>query len=196
MVMIELTTNKEWIRMKKKLGIIIGTIAGAAILGTGVYYSNADEATPKLDGDKIKSMVQEQYDGQITEFELETDRHKAVYEVEVTNKNVEYDLELDGDSGEVLKENKKEINQTKNGNSEQAQINAAKEKLISMEEAKSIAKKQFDGKVMSMELDGDDNQFIYEIELRNGKKEAEFEIHAENGEILKQEIEIEDDHDF
>lgn len=84
MVMIELTTNKEWIRMKKKLGIIIGTIAGAAILGTGVYYSNADEATPKLDGDKIKSMVQEQYDGQITEFELETDRHKAVYEVEVT----------------------------------------------------------------------------------------------------------------
>ncbi|AUJ25095.1 MULTISPECIES: PepSY domain-containing protein [Virgibacillus] len=182
--------------MKKKLGIIIGTIAGAAILGTGVYYSNADEATPKLDGDKIKSMVQEQYDGQITEFELETDRHKAVYEVEVTNKNVEYDLELDGDSGEVLKENKKEINQTKNGNSEQAQINAVKEELISMEEAKSIAKKQFDGKVMSMELDEDDNQFIYEIELRNGKKEAEFEIHAENGEILKQEIEIEDDHDY
>ncbi|NBJ71220.1 MULTISPECIES: PepSY domain-containing protein [Clostridia] len=181
--------------MKKKLGIIIGTIAGAAILGTGVYYSNADETTPKLDGDKMKSMVQEQYDGQITEFELETDRNKAVYEVEVINKDTEYDLELDGNSGEVLKENKKEINQTKNENNEKGQIDAAKEELISMEEAKNIAKKQFDGKVESVELDEDDNQFVYEIELRNGKKEAEFEIHAKSGKILKQEIETEDDQD-
>ncbi|API91672.1 hypothetical protein J32TS6_41140 [Virgibacillus pantothenticus] len=180
---------------KKKLGIIIGTIAGAAILGSGVYYSNADEANPKLDGDKIKSMVQEQYEGQITEFELDTDLNKAVYEVEVQNKTTEYDLTLDGDTGEVLKENKKEIKQTDNNNDDIEQVNVAKEELISMEEAKNIAKKQFKGEVISIELDEDDNQFVYELELRNGQKEAEFEIHAKNGDILKQEIETENDDD-
>lgn len=180
--------------MKKKLGIIIGAVAGSVILGSGVYYTNADEVNPKLDSEKIRSMVQEQYDGTITEFELDKDQNKAVYEVEVQNSNTEYDLKLDGDTGEVLHESKKEIKQdrTKEDHDDDVALeNMDKKNAISVEEAKKIANKQFDGDVISVELDKDDNQLIYEVELRNGKKEADFEINAETGDILEQDIETE-----
>lgn len=180
--------------MKKKLGIIIGAIAGVVILGSSVYYTNADEVNPKLNSEKIRSMVQEQYDGTITEFELDKDRNKAVYEVEVQNNNTEYDLKLDGDTGEVLHESKKEIKQDRakeDYDDDDALEMMNKKPSISVEEAKKIANKQFDGDAISVELDEDDNQLVYEVELRNGKQEADIKINAETGDILEQDIETE-----
>ncbi|UJL47018.1 PepSY domain-containing protein [Virgibacillus sp. NKC19-16] len=95
--------------MKKKLGVTIGATAAAAVLGLGIYQSNASETNPELSTDEIRQMVTDQYPGTITELELEKDSNRAVYEVEVENDGKEYDIKLDGSSGEVLNLKEREL---------------------------------------------------------------------------------------
>ena len=60
--------------------------------------------------------------------------------------------------------------------------------FISVEEAIEIALEEFSGKVEEAEFDEDDGRYLYEIEIENGDKEAEFEIDAVTGEIIDMEI--------
>lgn len=64
--------------------------------------------------------------------------------------------------------------------------------VISREEAKQIALNEFQGKVVEIELDEDDGRWVYEIEIEDGKYEAELELDAVTGEIIEKEIELED----
>ena len=95
--------------MKKKLSLAIGIVAAAAILGLGIYHSDASQTEPKLSKADIKTMLANQYPGEITSFELDRDFNKSVYEVEIEGKNKAYDLTLDADTGEVLKIDEKTI---------------------------------------------------------------------------------------
>lgn len=80
----------------------IGVIGVVTVLGFGVYHSNASQADPTLTPENIKELVQAQYPGTITELQLDKDASGSVYEVEVTNDGVEYELKIDGQSGEVI----------------------------------------------------------------------------------------------
>ncbi|GAA0420980.1 MAG: PepSY domain-containing protein [Bacillota bacterium] len=179
--------------MKKTFSIVIGTLIGATIFGTGIYHSQADEANPKINSDQVRQMVEEQYSGTITELELEKDLDKAVYEVEVKEKNIEHDIKLDANTGEVLHESSTERKDDDLQDDSSVQLD--KEAIIGVDKAKEIAKQNFDGNVISIELDEDDNQLVYEVELRNGKKEADFELDAKNGDIIEMDIDTEDDDD-
>src|SRR5690625_3712507 len=211
--------------MRKKISIVMIALVGTFLLGLGVYHSSASQGSPKLSTDDIRQMVTSQYPGTITEIEFETDFNKSVYEVEVVSNGKEYELKLDGSTGEVLKlkekdivngansekekiileendddekvsdepdqseqiaqENNKESSQTKNHKS------SNKKTVIDSNRAIEIAKGDFAGQVTELELDEDDGRLIYEIELRTGTEKAEIEIDAYTGEILV--IEIEND---
>lgn len=88
--------------MKKKAGIVLVVLLGFSALGLGISQSSASQAEPKLSFDKIEQLVKDQYPGEITDWELEKDRNKAVYEVEIRNDDKEYDIKLDGNTGEIL----------------------------------------------------------------------------------------------
>ncbi|MFD2131345.1 PepSY domain-containing protein [Pseudogracilibacillus auburnensis] len=89
--------------MIKKTLITSGVIALAAALGFGIYHSDASQSDPKLTFDDIRNLVSSQYPGTITEIELEKKQNQSIYEVEIINDNMEYDLKLDGNSGEIIK---------------------------------------------------------------------------------------------
>lgn len=95
--------------MKKKILISAGVVAVAAVLGLGIYQSDASHADPKLSVENVKSLVGSQYPGTITEMELEKHQNKAVYEIEIENGDMEYELKIDGNSGEVIKLKEKRI---------------------------------------------------------------------------------------
>ena len=179
--------------MNKKLVFSLGTLTVAGVLGLGVYQSEAAPAETTLSTDEISQLIQDQYTGTITEMEIDKEFNKVVYEVEVKDDEVEYDLKLDGDTGEVLKEeqHKDFDDDTKNT----AQGNKANSDLIGDQKVREIALGQFDGTVTDFELDEDDDRLVYEIEIRNGEKEADFEIDAVSGDILEMEIDTEDDDD-
>jgi uncharacterized membrane protein YkoI len=143
----------------------------------------------------VRELVLAQHPGTITEFELEKDFNKAVYEVEVISDGIEYDLKLDGDTGEVLRTKEKELaNQVEFTDDDSDDLyeskndNQANGEKISLEKAEEIALKEFPGTVKQLELDEDDDRLIYEIEIRNGEEEAEIEIDAFTGDILELDI--------
>lgn len=180
--------------MNKKLGIAIGTVVVAAVAGLGIYQSEAAPANPTLSQEEIRDLVESQYSGQITELEMDKEFNKVVYEVEVQDNGVEYDVKLDGDTGEVLKEKQKEDLDDQSELKVKEKV-TENDDIISDEEAKEIALQEFDGTVTDFELDEDDDRLIYEIEVRNNNQEADFEIDAVTGDIYEQEIDTEDDDD-
>ncbi|HLR81155.1 MAG TPA: PepSY domain-containing protein [Bacillota bacterium] len=95
--------------MKKKIALSVGVLAIASVLGLGIYHSNASQAEPKLSSEEIDDIVTSQYPGTITEMELEKDFNQVIYEVEITEDGNEYELKLDGNTGEVLKIKEKEM---------------------------------------------------------------------------------------
>ena len=95
--------------MLKKIGMTIGLIGIVTVLGFGVYHSNASQAEPTLSPDDIDELVKSQYPGTITELELDKDASGSIYEVEVVNDGIEYELKLDGQTGEIINLKEKRV---------------------------------------------------------------------------------------
>ncbi|MGM8366214.1 PepSY domain-containing protein [Virgibacillus sp. W0181] len=199
--------------MKKKIIIAASGVVAAAVFGLGIYQSDAAQADPELSFEEIEQLVADQYPGTITELELEKDLNKAVYEVEVESEGKEYDLKLDGNSGEVLQLKEKELaiteketedntakpGATKDDDSDDQNSTGTDKKsadkskgdtktVIDTKEAIEIAVNEFSGTVTSVELDEDDDRLIYEVEIESDQEEAEIEIDAYTGEVLVMEI--------
>lgn len=117
--------------MKKKLFITTGLVVLVVALGIGIYHSDASQADPRLSVADIRQLVQDQYPGTIKDIELEKDFNRTVYDIEVVSDGHQYELELDGNSGEVLKLRAKGL--------------AQKDQLV-LDEQKEQAKDQTDKK--------------------------------------------------
>ena len=107
-----------------------------------------------------------------------------------------YEIEVDANSGKVLKREKDDdyIGTTTNPVDGTVTPITPVNTAVSLEEAQKIA---FDrvggGYLIKTELDYDDDDGIkkYEIEIKNGNKEYELEINADTGEIIKYEEDVE-----
>ncbi|WP_017795681.1 PepSY domain-containing protein [Oceanobacillus kimchii] len=183
--------------MKKKLVVLVGALTISTAVGLGLSQSDqaasaSENQEPTLSSDDITSIVKEQYEGKITDFELDRDNNQSHYEVEVIHDDEEYDLEIDAETGEIIKENVEKF-QLENKQEATKNSNFDSSNFIGDQKAKEIALKQFSGKVVGFELDEDDDKYVYEIEVREGNKEADFEIDAVTGDILEMDTEIDDD---
>lgn len=74
----------------------------------------------------------------------------------------------------------------------QAPKTSASTAIITKEQAITIAQKKASGTVVKAKLDTDDGVQVYEIELRNGNVEYDFEIDAMTGEIIAFEEDLDD----
>src|SRR5699024_7165600 len=88
--------------MARKIWLTLGDIGIAVVLGFGMYQSNASIAETTLAVADKEELATSQYPGTITELELTKGTNGAVYEVEIANDSVEYELEIDGESGEII----------------------------------------------------------------------------------------------
>lgn len=249
--------------MNKKIMMTIGAIA--AVLGLVFSQNLSVSAGPDLTVNDVREKVQSQYPGEITELELTEEGKNPVYQVEIVIEGKEYELLIDGNSGEVLKldeklmaandkesteaktdtkiekktdaaestkkeedslqikeknavvddkaENKSSDSKTEkqvdNQKKETAKAESnpenkvvkeepkskpkAKKTTITEQEAIDIALKQFSGSIKELDLDKDDGQLIYDIEVESSRGEAEIEIDAYTGKVLVVDIDLEDD---
>lgn len=118
--------------------------------------------------------------------------------VEKTANNLEDNTEK---QGEAKKEENTAAENPESDDSESAEKKSEPESdkqetgndaMLSHEEAKEIALKEFPGKVTDLELDSDDGVYIYEIEIVDGEDEASIEINAYTGNVVMIEIDIDD----
>lgn len=128
--------------------------------------------------------------------EAERENGKKVYEVEFyTNDYVEYDYEIDAQSGEILTYDSDAENYIPPSKDASANQNApqnpdsAQQQLLSEEQIKKIAlEKAGDAKesdIREFEKDIDDGKTVYEGKIVMGNTEYEFEIDASNGNVIK-----------
>ncbi len=177
--------------MKKWMAI--PALAGAVALGGVAMVANAEKGEVlTLEGllpiEDVKAKAVEAVGGKVTEIEFERKKSGEQYEVEVQSDGVEYDLDIDAKTGEILR--------TKTDDHDDAPIGqslSSKEKLLTVEEAVAIAMKQAKGQVTEVELDKDDGRLHYDIEIEDGTYEYDFEIDAVTGEVLDFEKERDDD---
>lgn len=216
--------------MNKKIGIIVGSLAVAGVVGFGVYQSSADsnvlfqpsesaeseeleiretgttvasneaevsdeKATAKgtvsetdssgLDREAVRAQLTAEYPGVVTQFELDHDHGRWIYEVDINGEDTEYELDVDAETGEVIK-----LEQERDSGKKYAAVTDAN--LISMEDAENIALNEFQGTIKEISIDYDDGRWMYEIEMKDGKVEAEFDIDATTGDIIELEYDDED----
>ena len=173
--------------------MIIPALAGAVVLGgaalaNGLGTSEVHAAANFLSLKEAKALAIKEVGGQVTEIELEKTKSGYIYEVEVKSGGVEYDLDIDAQTGKVVIEKQ----QTKKPVTvELPQVTGAK--LLTKEQAIAIATKKAKGTVTKAKLDDDDGRKHYDIEIKDGTYEYDFEIDAITGEILEFDKERDDD---
>lgn len=127
--------------------------------------------------------------------EAERENGKKVYEVEFyTNDYMEYDYEIDAESGEILTYDSDAENYIPPSNdavNQNAPQNAdnTQQQSLSEEQAKKIALEKVpdanESNIREFEKDFDDGKAFYEGKIVMGNTEYEFEIDASNGNVIK-----------
>ncbi|WP_164671034.1 PepSY domain-containing protein [Virgibacillus doumboii] len=111
--------------MKKKVGIVLAVLLGFSAMGFGMLQSSASQTEPKLSYDEVEKLVTDQYPGEVVDRELEKDRNRAVYELEIRSEGKEYDIEVDGNTGEILELDERKVagkvNNSKDDNADDKQ---------------------------------------------------------------------------
>lgn len=185
-----------------KKWIVIPALAGAIVLGGVTMVANADKSetasTSKefLMVEEVEKKAVEAVGGHVTEIEYE--KSKGIYEVEVKNEGTEYELDIDATTGEIIYEEKsvqkkQEPSLSVLKEDKHKEKSKVDEKYITADEAIAIAMKTAQGTVTELELDKDDGRVQYEIEVKDGVYEYEFEIDAMTGEVLDFEKDRDDD---
>ncbi len=83
-------------------------IAGSFLLAANISQaedSGQKQSAPEISMEAVTSQMAEKYDGTVTEVELDREWRGDVYEIEIRGRDgYEYDVEVDANSGEILKE--------------------------------------------------------------------------------------------
>lgn len=201
-------------KVKKKLTIVTGVIIAAGVLVVGLFHSGTAQMGPSLTKADVKNLVSKQYPGEIKEPVLKTEANRPVYEVEISTNEKDYDLKLDGHSGDTLnikatnkntaqakqhhkkdnngnKENKKNKENKENKKNNEKHNNQAKEKeqnkqAEEQKETKTVISTEEAAKIALQQFSGE----VDEIELEEEDGRLIYEVEIERGE---QEAEVEID---
>lgn len=201
--------NKAWLIGALAVAVVTGGMIGASTMSVGQAKENdqspavttlqttshvqaKDRSAHKqqaiLTVDEVIAIAQQHADGRVDGVELEREKGQRYYEIEIENRDMEFEIEIDAYTGEILKLEKEPVSKPESpqkasapskGNTKQD-----RQKMISMSEAIAIALAKAPGKVDEAELDRDDGLVYYEIEIETDRGEVEIEVDAYTGQIL------------
>ena len=144
--------------------------------------------------EEAKEAALKEFQGDIIQSNTDKDDGRVVYEFTIDNGPNRCEVEIDGNTGEVLKselEDNRLRSQPSEGPSQENSQPQSSEELITEDEAKEAAlARSGAGSVVRCELDRDDGSIRYEIEIRDGNKEIDVEVDAVTKEILHYEEEV------
>lgn len=198
--------------MKFNKWLLIPAATGALVVGGVAFADNRDDLADYIPvnqqpanaeyitQEEALKIANERVEGEVVEISLDSDDRRVHFDVEMKDGTYEYEFDIDAVSGDVFDferdrddddSNRSQTESTSVQSGGTAQV-ANTEDALTMEEAIAIALNEVTGTVTDAERD--DN--YYEIEVRDGNVEYEFDIDAFTGEILKFEKDTEDDDDL
>ncbi|MDM5226780.1 PepSY domain-containing protein [Cytobacillus sp. NJ13] len=182
--------------MNKKFAVI--SLAGAVLLGGAVAAGAADTSGQGSTGSKkeavqdlitveeAKKIALSEAEGRVESIELERANGKQYYDIDIENGKEDFDIKIHALDGEVISINKDRDDDDDDNDQSEKEVNG--ENIISEQKAIEIAEKEVNGTLKEIEIDEDNEQILYEVELKTNKGEADVDIDAETGKILKVEL--------
>ncbi len=130
-----------------------------------------------------------QQDVQKLELDFDYENGQGIYEIEFICNGTEYEYDIHAKTGEILKaekDQKTSSGSTVSGSAPSSAITAEQAQQIALEHAGVSASQ---ASRMQVEYDVDDGVAHYSVDFYYNSTEYDYEIHAQTGEILKQEKE-------
>lgn len=149
---------------------------------------------------QIEALVLKQFpEGKVTKVEMSLSRNLWVYDVDVTLKNGTVDLLVCPETGALIALDLEVENTEIPMIPIEPSIPVKPEvnhKLLTEAQVKALVMKLIpSGKIIDLELDEDDNRWVYEVEVMDAKYEYSIDIDAKTGKTLEFEQERLDDDD-
>lgn len=180
--------KSKWMAVPIVTGVLVlGGIAIVAGANQNIDKSsvNGTQKDNILTNEEIIEKALTIVDGTVTEVELERTLTRTIYEVEINKDGFEYDLELDAVTGKVLKNDKSTEDKDDKEDLDDNSSKVDSSKLaITRETAIETALIEANGTVTDVELERDDAQTFYKIEVEDGAKEVEVKVDANTGKVL------------
>lgn len=102
------------------------------------------------------------------------------YEVQIIGNNTQYEVDIDADSGKVLKSKQERLDKK-----DMAEYDALKQATLTLQQAiKKAAQSIGSNSVIDAEFDSDNGQAIYEIKVIKGKQIHKVIIDSMSGKVL------------
>ncbi|WP_422484981.1 PepSY domain-containing protein [Gudongella sp. DL1XJH-153] len=176
-------TVRELIHYSKDHNIPIESLFRVASGKTEV----TTEGRVMISSEEAEKIALDRADGEIVKIELDDNK----YEVKIKYDGKEYELEIHAITGKIMKFEVEDDDDDNYYDDDYKDESNEPADLISMDRAKEIALTRVGGGSI-MEFESDDDE--YEVKIKYDGKEYELEIHAISGEIMK--FEVEDDDDY
>lgn len=183
--------------MKKiAAGALLILIIGA--LGWYVATMAFNRSHPSLSEEKVSQMVLNRYGGTIQNISMSQENYKLT----LVKDQIPYAITVNGRTGEVLSMTKQAAPETKDSGQPATKEPPPSNQptappgdpSITIEKAKELALEKARGTITSAELDEEDGELVYEIEIKQTKtKKAKVVINAYSGKIESITFETEDE---
>lgn len=167
-------------------------VLGIAGLGTAsimtVQASNKSQGSEamaavqsKVSFEQALNIAQKTVKGDIVSAGFDQNDYSAggKYEVKIIANNTEYEVDIDADSGKVLKTKQERLD-----NKDRAEHKAMKQAKVSLNQAMKTAARSVGGTVFEAEFDNDDGQSVYEIKVAKGDQTHKIVIDAMTGKVI------------
>lgn len=132
----------------------------------------------------LKHAGVEPHAARFTKTEFDREHGRAEYELEFFAGGVEYDYEIDAESGEVRGFSHERRSGAPGGMADPAPIGEAEAVRIALSRVRGATEED----VRKLRLENEDGRKVYQCEIFYGGREYEFEIDAGSGEVLKLEV--------
>lgn len=175
----------------KKIIVGIGAVSLLIVFCIGIFQVVDNREVKTLTTEEVKSIVAKQYPGEVTKLERVGEETSFLYEVELTDEQQVYHLQLNGKTGEVMqlqRANEGEgIVEVQTEPTEQKVPNIPaqqRSEVIGICEASEIAMRQ-GGILEEIELEIDRDVPYYEAKLRSDQQKLKLSIDAVTGEVIR-----------
>ncbi|MFK2825381.1 PepSY domain-containing protein [Bacillus sp. B190/17] len=164
------------------------------LVGTVGWYSvtkTVNRSESLLSEETVSHMIQKKYGAAVEEIDSDQENDQPIYKLTIIKDQIPYKVTVDGQTGEVLSFTKQKMNNkkplvTQNTNEKESTDStpSAPSTPITEEQAKNIALEKVTGTIIEVDLDDEDGQLVYEVDIDQSKtKEATVVINAYTGEI-------------
>lgn len=164
--------------MKKKFLLTFGVLVLTAnILPNGISSAYAKATNNTITSEKATEIaLAKTGGGTVTKCEIDYDDGIIIYEIEIYNNSIEYDVDVNATNSQIVKFEQETLKTSPN---QTPIINE-----INLEKAKSVAlAKTNGGDILKWEIDYEDGIKIYEFEIINGNIKYDLDVGAVDSKI-------------